>query len=76
MKFDGILPNCQSGTKELHEIAPASYSSHLNAEWHQESKKNKGKKGAELQGGGHVIPSFLIDNSEEFRQTSLTGKFV
>ena len=44
MNFDGILPNYQSGTKELHEIAPASYSSHLNAECRQESKKNEEKK--------------------------------
>ena len=75
MKFDGILPNYPSGTKELHEIAAASYSSHLNAECHEESKKSEEKRGG-LQEGGHVIPSFLIDNSEEFHQTSLTGKFV
>ena len=51
-------------------MAHASCSSHFSAECHQEQKI--GPTGE----GGHVIPSFLIDNLEEFRQTSLTGKFV
>ena len=69
----GILPRHQSGTKELHEKHAHACRVSLQSKCFQE-KGNGGDREGKNPRAGHVTPSFLTDDEEEFQANIDLGK--
>ena len=68
-----ILPRHQSGTKELHEKHAHAYQVSLKSECFQKKEGTKEREGKKPR-VGHVTPSFLTDDEEEFQSNINFGK--